>query len=104
MTWLCLHRAVFSGPFHIALLLSDLGDDDLACDVFGWRYGMVMHRGYYLTGVAASDRDDLREAAPERSYESEPSGPGYGALETGAVCDTEGCDRSEQTRQRLSAR
>jgi hypothetical protein len=99
-----LHRAVFSGPFHIALLLSDLGDDDLACDVFGWRYGMVVHRGYYLTGVAASDGDDLKEAAPGRSHESEPSDPGYGALETGSVCDTETCDRSEQTRQRLSAR
>lgn len=99
-----LHRAVFSGPFHVALLLSDLGADDLACDVFGWRYGMVTHRGYYMTGVAASEGADPREAAPRRSHESEPLQPGSGAVESGAVCDTEGCDRPEQTRQRLAAR
>lgn len=99
-----LHRAVFSGPFHVAVLLSDLGEDDLACDVFGWRYGMVMHRGYYMTGVAAAEGDELKEATPKRSQESEPLHPGYGAAESSAVCDTQGCDRPEQTKQQLPAR
>lgn len=92
-----LHRAVFSGPFHIALLLSDLGEDDLACDVFGWRYGMVTHRGYYLTGAATAERDELQESAPPRAHQPEHWEPVCSAVETGAVCDTEGCDRTAQT-------
>lgn len=93
-----LHRAVFFGPFHIAVLLSDLGDDDLACDVFGWRYGMVAHRGYYLTGVESSGGDEQNEAAPGRSNESRTFDAGYGAVETGALHGTEGCHRTEQNR------
>jgi len=92
-----LHRAVFSGPFHIAMLLSDLGDDDLACDVFGWRYGMVAHRGYYLTGAATNDGDELQDAAPQRAPAVERSAPVRGAIETGAACSIEACERTDRT-------
>jgi proteasome lid subunit RPN8/RPN11 len=92
-----LHRAVFSGPFHIALLISDLGEDDLACDVFGWRYGMVAHRGYYLTDAATGEGDELRDAAHPRAQASEPSEPVCGAIEAGAACDAERCSRTDQT-------
>ncbi len=93
-----LHRAVFFGPFHIAVLLSDLGDDDLACDVFGWRHGMVVHRGFYLTGVESSEGDEQEEAAPGRSNESGTVDAGYGAVETSALRGSEGCHRTEQNR------
>lgn len=47
---IALHRTVFPGAFNIAVLLTDLGEPELRCDVFGWRFGMMMSRGYYLTG------------------------------------------------------
>lgn len=52
---IALHRTVFPGAFNIAVLLSDFGEPDLSCDVFGWRFGMVMSRDYYLTGPAATE-------------------------------------------------
>jgi hypothetical protein len=51
---IALHRTVFPAAFNIAVLLSDFGESDLRCDVFGWRFGMVMSRDYYLTGPAAT--------------------------------------------------
>ncbi|NIN71010.1 MAG: hypothetical protein GTO46_03550 [Gemmatimonadetes bacterium] len=93
-----LHRAVFSGPFHIALLLSDLGEDDLVCDVFGWRYGMVMHRGYYLTGAEKDDHDELQNAASPPVRASESPDLIHCPVETGAVCDIEACDQTDKTR------
>ena len=43
-----LHRAVFPRAFDVALLLSNLGDDDLSSDVFGWRQGMIAARAYHV--------------------------------------------------------
>jgi hypothetical protein len=52
---IALHRTVFPGAFNIAVLLSDLGESELRCDVYGWRFGMMMSRGYYLTGPEATE-------------------------------------------------
>jgi proteasome lid subunit RPN8/RPN11 len=43
-----LHRTVFDAAYSIALLLSDIGEDTLSCDWFGWRHGIVAARGCYL--------------------------------------------------------
>jgi len=47
-----LHRAVFPRAFDVALLLSNLGDDDLSSDVFGWRQGMIAARTYHVSPEA----------------------------------------------------
>lgn len=41
-----MHRAVFPRAFHVALLVSDLGEDDYDASFFGWREGRVEARGY----------------------------------------------------------
>ncbi len=43
-----VHRTVFDAAFHIALLLSDVGEGSLRADWFGWREGQVAARGVYL--------------------------------------------------------
>ncbi len=53
-----LTRAMFPRPFNIAVLLSDLGEADRRCDVFGWRGGMVAARGYHLIGGVPQSADD----------------------------------------------
>jgi hypothetical protein len=68
-----LHRTVFPGAFNIAVLLSDFGEPDLRCDVFGWRFGMMMSRDFYLTGPAATEH-----ALPAPS--SRPALPGGEAV------------------------
>ncbi len=45
-----LMRAMFARPFSIAVLLTDLGEADLRCDLFGWRDGLVTARGYHMFG------------------------------------------------------
>jgi len=41
-----LHRTVFSKAYHAALLMSDLGGDELDAAFFGWRHGAVVSRGF----------------------------------------------------------
>jgi hypothetical protein len=43
-----VHRVVFDAAFHVALLLSDVGDESLRADWFGWREGQLAARGGYL--------------------------------------------------------
>ena len=43
-----LHRTVFDAAFSVALLLSDIGEESLSCDWFGWRRGRIAARGCYL--------------------------------------------------------
>lgn len=64
-----LHRTVFPGAFNIAVLLSDLGESELRCDVYGWRFGMMMSRGYYLTGTQATEN-------AKRPADRQPALPG----------------------------
>jgi len=75
---IALHRTVFPGAFNIAVLLSDLGDPDFRCDVFGWRFGMMMSRGYYLTDSnVTEDVSQLRlgqPASPSNEPESVRTG------------------------------
>jgi hypothetical protein len=87
-----LHRTVFPGPYHTAVLLSDLGEADFAVDAFGWRHGLVVPRGYYLTGAS--------EVASEQAES--------GALQPALVDEDGGADRSaaceakpEQVRQNV---
>ncbi len=47
-----LHRAAFPRAFDVALLMSNLGDDELSSDVFGWRQGMVVARAYHVSHQA----------------------------------------------------
>lgn len=70
---IALHRTVFAGAFHIAVLLSDLGGDDLCCDMFGWRYGMVMSRSYYLTGSGAASLQSSSASRPAIPESDPPS-------------------------------
>jgi hypothetical protein len=42
-----LHRTVFGRAFDIALLLSELGGSEPSYDLFGWRQGMIVARGFY---------------------------------------------------------
>ena len=43
-----LHRTVFDAAFSVALLLTDIGEESLSCDWFGWRRGRIAARGCYL--------------------------------------------------------
>ena len=43
-----LHRTVFDAAFSVALLLSDVGEESLRYDWFGWRHGRIAARGCYL--------------------------------------------------------
>ena len=43
-----LHRTVFDAAFSVALLLSDIGEESLSYDWFGWRHGRIAARGCYL--------------------------------------------------------
>ncbi len=79
---IALHRTVFPGPYHVALLLSDLGGDDLVCQVYGWRQGIVVQRGYYLIedsaigGIGASAREpDIRPAGSSRRVRAADRSP-----------------------------
>ncbi len=45
-----LHGACFTGAFQVGLLVSDLGDAELSCDLFGWRRGLVVQRGFRVLG------------------------------------------------------
>jgi hypothetical protein len=42
-----LHRTVFGRGFDLALLLSDLGMDELSYDLFGWRQGLIAARSFF---------------------------------------------------------
>ncbi len=88
-------RAMFPLPFNVALLLSDLGEDDWRCDLFGWRDGMVAARGFHLFGgVPRSGRALAPAAADVAAVVPEPVAPsdapprdgssGAGACNTGA--------------------
>ena len=46
---LLLHRTVFPKAFHVALLANN-ADAGLQFALFGWRHGMVQHRGFNVTG------------------------------------------------------
>ncbi len=80
-----LHGTVFGRGFDVALLLSDLGTDDLACDLFGWRYGMVAHRGYYVMGDSPVNGGESQGGAEDGPA---PVDDGYGPRRDGA-CITE---------------
>jgi hypothetical protein len=41
-----LHHAVFPRAFHVALLVSDHGEEAMDVSLFGWRHGMVVSRGF----------------------------------------------------------
>ncbi len=43
-----MHRTIFPRAFHIALLLSDLGDAELDASLFGWNRGVVTNRGFQI--------------------------------------------------------
>jgi hypothetical protein len=42
-----LHRTIFGRAFDIALLLSELGGSEPSYDLFGWRQGMIVARGFH---------------------------------------------------------
>ena len=80
-----LHRAVFGRGFDVALLITNLGEDDLACDLFGWRHGMVTRRGYHVTdgpapapaagaGLAAGDAREPTLSANSHEIATTASG------------------------------
>ena len=55
-----LHRTVFGRPFDVALLVSDIGDTELAMNLYGWRHGMIQERGFQVlheTTAAAVDTE-----------------------------------------------
>ncbi len=43
-----LHRTVFDTAFSVALLISDVGEENLRYDWFGWRDGSIVTRGCHL--------------------------------------------------------
>lgn len=54
-----MHRTIFPRAFHVALLVSDRGREPWDLNLFGWRHGMVVSRGFDLLGAA----DDSAKAA-----------------------------------------
>jgi len=52
-----LHRTVFPKAFHVALLANN-ADAGLEFSLFGWRRGMVQHRGFHITGNSPAARKD----------------------------------------------
>jgi hypothetical protein len=49
-----MHRTIFPRAFHIALLVSDYGQESLDVSLFGWRHGMVVSRGCDVLDAAGS--------------------------------------------------
>jgi proteasome lid subunit RPN8/RPN11 len=49
-----MHRTIFPRAFHVALLVSDHAREPLDVDLFGWRHGMVVSRGFDLLRAADS--------------------------------------------------
>lgn len=64
-----LHRTVFPSAYCVALVVTDPGDTDPTCALFGWRQGVVVRRGYHVrTGGAHPPRslDSLATATTKR--------------------------------------
>lgn len=59
-----LHRTVFGRAFDLALLVTDRGPDGREVALFGWRHGLLLRRGYRVSGGAVE-----RTAAVEGSAE-----------------------------------
>jgi len=66
---LLLHRTVFPKAFHVALLANN-ADAGLQFALFGWRHGMVEHRGFNVTG----GRRRANEENPTLSNETSNGG------------------------------
>ena len=95
---IALHRTVFPGAFNIAVLLSDLGDPDFRCDVFGWRFGMMMSRGYYLTGSNVTEDTSLLPVGQPASPSNEPESVRTGHTNLGEL-DLEDSPKDELGRE-----
>lgn len=52
-----LHRTVFPKAFHVALLANN-ADAGLEFSLFGWRRGMVQHRGFHITDNSPAAKKD----------------------------------------------
>lgn len=50
-----MHRTIFPRAFHVALLVSDRGREPLDVNLFGWRHGMVVARGFDLLRGAGAE-------------------------------------------------
>jgi hypothetical protein len=50
-----MHRAIFPRAFHVALLVSDQGLEPFDVNLFGWRHGMVVSRGFDVLGDTEND-------------------------------------------------
>lgn len=64
-----LHRAVFPQPYSVALVLSASPCSGLQWALFGWRYGVIVSRGFHVlnaperTPAAAPKREEVNDAA-----------------------------------------
>jgi len=56
-----MHRTVFPRAFHCALLVSDLGRDELDVSFYGWRHGVVAARGFEVLDGPPEAARPLRE-------------------------------------------
>lgn len=98
---IALHRTVFPGAFNIAVLLSDFGEPDLRCDVFGWRFGMVMSRDFYLVGPAVTEPahpvPGSRPALPGGEAELACTGGAIGTKPDSERCSTDTSGRKTRS-------
>jgi len=50
-----LHRTVFPKAFSLALVVSEIAEDDRRIALFGWRRGRVEQRGFHIKPASAGD-------------------------------------------------
>jgi hypothetical protein len=54
-----LHRAVFSGAYMVALVISDSPCAGLTWSLFGWRHGLIGSRGFHLLETRPAPATDV---------------------------------------------
>ncbi len=73
-----LQRTVFPGAHCVALVVTDPGDREPTCTLFGWRRGQLARRGYYVRPSPASGRRSRGDAG--RQARTQPVGVRHGSV------------------------
>jgi proteasome lid subunit RPN8/RPN11 len=55
-----LHRTIFPRAYSVALVVNDLAGDEATFSLFGWRRGLLESRGFNITGVPATERQEKK--------------------------------------------
>jgi len=66
-----LQRTVFPGAHCVALVVTDLGDGEPTCTLFGWRRGQMARRGYFVRSSPVCRRKNRARATASKRTQPE---------------------------------